>query len=147
MAGSLQLGDIEQVVMEVVHAALQGALPPVLSTLLTVSYLAKVELFTVFWGKLLLANRPSKLTFAIRDILGRQTPQSSGLCCPLTSGKVISLRTTMCTSWPEKTDVLKRNKIICLCQIGTSVFEQRRCSTTSLFTHLQCCTEFSPQTA
>ena len=41
MAGSLQLGDIEQVVMEVVHAALQGALPPVLSTLLTVSYLAK----------------------------------------------------------------------------------------------------------
>ena len=51
MAGSLQLGDIEQVVMEVVHAALQGALPPVLSTLLTVSYLAKSWTFYCILGE------------------------------------------------------------------------------------------------
>lgn len=41
MAGSLQLGATERAVMAGVPVALQGALPPVPSTPLTVSYVVK----------------------------------------------------------------------------------------------------------
>ena len=51
------------------------------------------------------------------------------------------------TSWPEKTDVWKRSKRIHQYQTGTALFKQRRLPTTLIITHLQCSTEFSPQTA